>query len=492
MFFKTMKMRTQLFLMIAILAVSSLIYQLVNYLTLQDIKIEGSYYKKIMKVQDLINDMAPPSAYILEPYLLAFQEFFEKDEEQLQQLIKKSQYVQKQYNETKLKWAHSLPEGQIRDLFLNQSDNYAQAFFTIWQNDYLSALRAGDKDKAYAILMGPLANEYRLHREHIDKIIPLIEEDYNQLERIGQALYEQSLWISWLSWLFILLLSGIFAYLIAKSLTTRLKGIAQGLELVSQQIHATSNQQTQSTAQQSSAVNQTTVTMDELNASFQQTQTIAQESSQFAKQAAQVSENGTTQLKQVMARLSKQRDNVSQILDHILRLSQLTRQIHNIASLTSNLTNQTNILALNAAVQAAHVKQYGEGFSVIAGEIRKLGDESKKFLSHIDTLSENIQQATDSTIKIVEEGNTTIQDVIQLAQSTSSSFDSIISITNNSVEGAEQTSLNVAQQGIAVHEILEAMEELSRISQQTLQGMQQIHEELAKLNGLTQNLKNII
>lgn len=492
MFFKKMKMKTQLLLMIAILTVSSLIYQLINYFALQDIKIEGSYYKKMMQVQDLINDIAPPSVYILEPYLLAFQEFFEKDEEQLKQLINRSQQVQKQYQETRLKWTNSLSEGEVKDLFLNQSDLYAQNFFSIWRNDYLPALKAGDKDKAYAILMGSLAKAYQMHRELIDKIIPLIEEDYNRLEQVGEALYEQALWISWLSWLFILLLSGIFAYLITKSLTMRLKIIAQGLDLVSQQIHATSNQQTQATAQQSSAVNQTTVTMDELNASFQQTQTIAQESSQIAKHAAQVSENGTTQLKQVISKISKQRENVSQILDHILSLSQLTRQIHNIASLTSNLTNQTNILALNAAVQAAHVKQYGEGFSVIAGEIRKLGDESKKFLSHIDTLSENIQQATDSTIKIVEEGNVTIQDVIQLAQSTALSFDSIISITNKSVEGAEQTSLNVAQQGIAVHEILEAMEDLSKISQQTLQDMQQIHEELAKLNGLTQNLKNII
>lgn len=492
MILEKIRIRNQLIIIVAVLMSGLFVYGIVSYFTLQTIRIKGPYYNKIILSKDLIADILPPPAYIIEAYLTAFQEYAAHDKEELGKLIEQSQRLEKEYLQAQARWSENLPDGHLKEIFTVQSDALVRSFFSTWQNQFLPAITAGEKEKAYKVLTGPLTLKYRDHRAIIDEVVRLAKEQNQTLEEEVSDVYNKATVIGLTTWVITVLLGGFIAWYLLRSLTSRLLYMSKELESISSEVDSSVNEQEKATTQQSASVNETTTTMDELNASFQHTQAIAQESSDRAKNALKVCDDGNIILKNMVEGLSIHRDKVAQIVEHISRLSQLTRQIHNIASLTSNLTNQTNILALNAAVQAAHVKQYGEGFSVIAGEIRKLADESKKFLSHIDVLSENIQQATDSTIKIVEEGNKTIKEIIQLAQSSSHSFESIMVITNSSFEGAEQTSLNVKQQGIAVHQVLEAMEHLTESTQLTVHGVKQIQHEVMRLNKLTHQIRNDI
>lgn len=492
MILQHLKVRSKLILMMVIVALGLIISGFVSYLLIQKIRIGGTYYNELLQSKDLVADILPPPIFIIESYLLAFQEASEKNPIERDHLIQKSKSLQKQYYEVHAKWVDLLPDNYLKELITKKSNEFVIDFFSIWEHQFVPALMDGNLDEANKILMGPLTQKFNSHQEVIDEVVGLASESYQKLTAESKEYYASTRVTAWGSWGLTLILSAWLTWIILDSLIKRLQSITSGLESISTQINATANKQTLSTDQQSTSIRKTTATLDGLNDSFKTTQALAKESINRASHAFQMSKEGNIQLKQMVEQLSKHREKVSQILDQILRLGQLTRQIHNIASLTSNLTNQTNILALNAAVQAAHVKQYGEGFSVIAGEIRKLGDESKKFLNHIDTLSESIEQATDETIRIVEEGNQTVQELIQLAHSTTRSFDSIMMQTNHSVEGAEKTSSNITQQGISVHNLLETMEELNKVSQDNLTGMQKIRTEISKLDDLSQQLKSDI
>jgi len=490
MVIEALRMRTKIFLIVFILMSGLFIYGVVSFMT--TIRINGNYYNKIIQSKELVADVLPPPGFIIDSYLMAFRAYVAKDAAQLDDLIGETNNLELQYNRSHERWAKELPPGKLKDLFVTQSDKYVRQFYTIWREEFIPALKAGDKEKAYQLLAGSLAEHYQAHRKIVDEVVSIAEQQVDQTEKEVNSVYEIWKDIGVVTFGLTFLLGGLLAWGLSRSLSRKLVDMSAELDSIASQIHSSTDRQAEATSSQSAIVHGATTTMNDLNVSFQHTQTVAQESSDRAKNALKVSEDGNFVLTQMLDNLELHRDKVTQIVEHITRLSQLTRQIHNIASLTSNLTNQTNILALNAAVQAAHVKQYGEGFSVIAGEIRKLADESKNFLHHIDLLSENIQQATDSTIKIVEEGNKTIQEIIQLGRSSSQAFGSVMKIINRSFEGAEQTSLDIKQQAIAVQQVLKAMENVNRNSQENLHGMRQIRHECERLATITNEVKTDI
>lgn len=483
--------RTKLFLLTAILILGLFIFALISYFLIETIKIKGPYYEKIIQSNDLIADILPPPGYIIEFFLLANLEMDETNPTKLDTLIKRSEKVRDEYYETHDKWAKALPEGKMRDLFVNQSHIIVKELFEIWENRFIPAMLKKDQQAAGDALLD-MGKKYQEHRNIVDEVVRLARNQNERLEKEVTAIYQRNQRLAILAWLITFSIGVLLAYLIARSINNPLQTIVSGLGHIFNEISNRVDQQSKAVVQQSSAVNETTATMDEFNTSFQHTEGLAKESSNRAKAVLQIADTGNNLLRQVISSLSTHREKVAAIVDQIMRLSELIRQIHNIAAVTSNLTNQTNILALNAAVQAAHVKHQSEGFSVIASEIRKLADESKKFLSHIDVLVDNIQQATDATVKIAEEGNRTVQEIIAKAQDTAKAFDSLISITNKSFEGAEQAAANVNQQGIAVHQVLEAMENLNQVAHQTMTGMQQIRGELNNLQTITLELKDII
>jgi methyl-accepting chemotaxis protein len=176
----------------------------------------------------------------------------------------------------------------------------------------------------------------------------------------------------------------------------------------SSEMAATIAQQERVTAQQAAAVNETTATMDELDASFRQSAEQAEVSATRAREALNLTEQGTSTVKQTLGGMSSLKGKVGGIAEQILRLSEQTGQIGNITNLVSELANQTNLLALNAAVEAARAGEHGKGFGVVATEIRKLADQSKKSAERINTLVLDIQNATNATVMATEEGTKTV------------------------------------------------------------------------------------
>ena len=139
----------------------------------------------------------------------------------------------------------------------------------------------------------------------------------------------------------------------------------------STEIAATVEQQERTATLQSSYVNQTTVTMDELGAASQQSAKQAQAGAECGPQALNIAERETLAVEQTLESMIILKENVKAIAQQIMRLNEQTNQIGNISNgVTTNLANQTNILTLNAAVEAVRAGENSQGFNVLATEIR--------------------------------------------------------------------------------------------------------------------------
>ncbi len=268
------------------------------------------------------------------------------------------------------------------------------------------------------------------------------------------------------------------AFLISSGIAQRIGQAIAAIARSSTQIATTAEEQERIATQQAASVSQTTTTMDELGASSRISAEQAEAAAAGARQVlALVDGNNYTDSLNGFAG-SSLREKVGQISEQILRLSTQTQQIGSISTLVSDLANQTNMLALNAAVEAVRAGEHGKGFGVVASEIRRLADESKKSAERINALVVDIQNATNSTAMATDDGRKTVENVVEAI--------------NNIAVNTQQISLTAKQQSIAIQQVVDAMNALKQGASQTASGISQTKVGTQKLNDAAQNLKTIV
>ncbi len=129
------------------------------------------------------------------------------------------------------------------------------------------------------------------------------------------------------------------------------------------------------------------------------------------------------------------RHKIQTIAELILELSDFIQSISSTIGLVEDIAEQTNLLALNAAVEAARAGEHGKGFAIVAGEIRKLADESKQATTKITSLITNIQQTANSTVLATEEGTKEVESGIELAHNIGSNIEQLILLMNEISQG---------------------------------------------------------
>ena len=268
--------------------------------------------------------------------------------------------------------------------------------------------------------------------------------------------------------------------------------VANTIASSSTEIAATIEEQERTATLQSSSVNQTTITMDELGAASQQSAQQAQAGAESARQALNITERGTLAVEQTLQSMTRLKENVEAISAEILRLSEQTNQIGNISSAVTDLANQTNMLALNASVEAVRAGENAQGFTVIATEIRKLADLSKKSAEKINNLVVDIKNAIESTITVTKEGTKTVAEGTKISQETAAAFSEVAKAVNNVVLNNQQISLTAEQQAVAIQQVVDAMNSLNQSAQETASGISQTKLGTQQLNEAAQNLNSIV
>ena len=288
---------------------------------------------------------------------------------------------------------------------------------------------------------------------------------------------------------------GLMAYAvwaIATGVNRRVEEVAQEITESSMDIATTMTQQERIANDQAASVNQTTTTMDELGASSRQSAEQAEAAAADARNALVLTEGGSKAVERTLTDMSALKAKVGEIAEQILRLSEQTSQIRNISGLVSDLATQTNMLALNAAVEAVRAGEHGKGFAVVASEIRKLADQSQKSTEKINGLVADIQSAINSTVIVTDEGSKTVQASLTIAKETAEAFEGVTEAINNITLSTQQISLSAKQQAIAIQQVVEAMNSLNKVANQTAQGISQVKTGTDRLNSVAQNLKQIV
>jgi methyl-accepting chemotaxis protein len=282
------------------------------------------------------------------------------------------------------------------------------------------------------------------------------------------------------------------AWIISSLVSGKISQAASSIGNSSTDINIAVGQQEKITNSQAISVNETTTSMDQLGSSAKQATQQAETSTMGAQQVLNLAQSGNQLVDKTLTEMAQTKDKVQAIAQQILKLSEQTNQIGSISQLVSDLANQTNMLALNAAVEAVRAGEYGKGFSVVASEIRKLADESKKSADKINNLVNEIKQATSVTVMVTEEGIKSVENTEDLAQKTASAFGNMSGEINNIVINSQQIAMNTKQQALAIQQVVTAMNNLNQNAKDSNDGMGQIKTGIQKLNHAATELKAIV
>lgn len=218
----------------------------------------------------------------------------------------------------------------------------------------------------------------------------------------------------------------------------------------------------------------------------------ASHAAETAKDAGQKAKEGGKIVKETIEGMNRINDVVNQTASRVEELGKESQQIGEIISVIDDIADQTNLLALNAAIEAARAGEQGRGFAVVADEVRKLAEKTTKATKEIEVMIKQIQRDTVSAVESMEQGTKEVEAGKVMTNKAGKSLEEIIAGSDQLLDIVTQVASASEQQSTAADEISKNVEAISSVSQQSSAGLQQIAKAAEDLNRLTFNLEKLI
>lgn len=471
----------QFLLLIALLVAGFAIYGAWSFKTLNDLRVNGALYKRIIQGKDLIADILPPPAYIIESYLTTRQMMDANTDKQVAELTARLKRLRDEYETRHNFWRTEPLEPEIARFMLEDSYQPARKFYALAFDDFIPALEKSDWTRAQTVL-GELGQLYETHRQAIDKVVEMTTTRNAQDEALAQERIVKDSLVMLGILLLALVVASAAALLIARG-TLRLLGgepayamgiadlvadgdLSRSIEVrhdgrasllgamrrmqssLTQMVHRIRESATSiggsaheilagnrdlsgRTAQQAAALEETTGSMQELASTVKQNAVNARQAHQLATSASSVAERGG--------------NAVGDVIHTMESIAESSRKISEIISVIEGIAFQTNILALNAAVEAARAGEQGKGFAVVASEVRALAQRSAGAAKEIKALIQDSEGRVQTGTQQVGQAGATMQEIVSAVRTVTDIMGEISLASDEQSNGIDQVNRAVAQ-----------------------------------------------
>lgn len=267
--------------------------------------------------------------------------------------------------------------------------------------------------------------------------------------------------------------------------SSELASSASEISAGTEEMASGANEQNMQATEVASSVEEMTRTIIENTRNATQASSTANEAGDRAKEGGQV-------VVQTIDGIKRIADVVVKSADTIQGLGKSSDKIGEIVQVINDIADQTNLLALNAAIEAARAGEQGRGFAVVADEVRKLAERTTKATKEIDTMIKEIQSSTKGAVQAIEEGTKEVEKGKELAQSAGDALTGIIANSEDVADVIGQLAAASEEQSATSEQISRNVEAISNVTQQAAQSTQQINHAAENLYRLTNNLQELI
>ena len=287
-------------------------------------------------------------------------------------------------------------------------------------------------------------------------------------------------------------IAAILGYSLSRSLSRQIGSAVQHIQSSSAELQSAANQQTAGSKEQVASMTEISTTIKELTLTARQIAQSAQRVATIAQDTGKAATDGEGTVQKTQEGVAGIRRQVDVIVTHMLDLGRKSQQIGGILEIINELAEQTNILAINATIEAAGAGESGKRFAVVADEIRKLADRVGDSTREIRGLIDEIRSAVNTTVMATESGSKAVDLGVNQFSEVAGAFRRIAGLLDTTTEAAREIELSTKQQSTAVEQVNIAVASVAQAAKEAEASSGQVLETVGELTGLSRELSALV
>jgi len=534
-----MKLWQRFVALIVCVVLGFVVYGLWSFKTLDELKVNGPIYHNIIQGKDLVADVLPPPEYIIESYLVSLQLASSSGNESAA-LIDRLKVLKADYDTRHTYWEKAGLSNELSDALLNQAHAPAVAFYGVAFDEFMPALQRGDSE-AKSKAIAQMRIHYETHRTAIDKVVQLANQRVSDDEATAKRHIASGVTLMLVVLAFAIGLTVILTVAISRSVTrplllmqsrmieiknshdfthriglgssdevgetaaafdelisslhetlSRLQKNASEVSVSAQSLAVSSQQVALSSGEQSSAASAMAATVEQLTTSIAHVADRAKEARDISVDSGGRSSQGGKIISDAATAMIDLAQAVKQASTSIGALGDKSGQISSVIKVIREVAEQTNLLALNAAIEAARAGEQGRGFAVVADEVRKLAERTSNATEEISRVIESMQSGTNAAISVMNSAVTRADDAAVLAHEAGDAINKIKGGVS-SVEGAvADISSSLEEQSRASNNIASHVEKVAQMVEENNAAAAQTADSAVRLEQLSTDMRSVV
>lgn len=264
------------------------------------------------------------------------------------------------------------------------------------------------------------------------------------------------------------------------------------LASASEQLSASATQISAGADKQSGQTVQVAAAMEEMNATVIEVAKNSQQVSESARSAQNIAIKGGDVVTEAIKAMREVAQSTSITADTIKRLGRSSEEIGTIVSVINDIADQTNLLALNAAIEAARAGEQGRGFAVVADEVRKLAERTTKATKEISEMIGTIQTETGKAVNAMAEGTVKVENGVKLANEAGDALMRIVSGVENVTDMISHIATSAEQQSSTTDEITQNMDSIASVAKSNVSAITEVSRATSEMARLASELKELV
>jgi methyl-accepting chemotaxis protein len=267
---------------------------------------------------------------------------------------------------------------------------------------------------------------------------------------------------------------------------------AARLATAANEILASTAQQTSGAQQQLAAVSETMTSLDEVGRTSQRAADRAKDAADTARRSDELSRAGHGAVDEAVGVIGRAKDQADGVAQSILELAEQANAIGDITALIDDLAEQTNVLALNAAIEATRAGEHGKGFSVVAGEVKSLAEQSRRATAEARQVLGEIQKRANRSVLSTEESTRSLEAAVRAAQHAGEVIRELADLGARLSGAVAEIAQSATQQATGIGQITQAVRDISNVASQYVSSTKQSELAVRDLTTLGERLRQLL
>jgi len=267
---------------------------------------------------------------------------------------------------------------------------------------------------------------------------------------------------------------------------------AERIAAASEEFSVTAAEQAHGAETQKDQTHQVATAMQEMSSTVQEVSENSNKAAQASRNAADTARKGGSIVEDTLSKMRAIADSVGQTAKKVQELGKSSNQIGEIIGVIDDIADQTNLLALNAAIEAARAGEQGRGFAVVADEVRKLAERTSKATKEITQMIQNIQTETQSAVEAMQAGTQQVELGVESTTKAGNSLNEIIKTSEQVGEMVMLIATAATEQASATEEINSNIEQIAKITQESAAGATESAKAVSDLSSLATELQSMV